>query len=53
MQIQALFKKSAPAAPAKKGTSSTKVVKPSSGKATKGWLGGQGGAVNLDKWYGE
>ncbi|GLC40691.1 Chlorophyll a-b binding protein CP26, chloroplastic [Pleodorina starrii] len=51
MQIQALFKKSAPAAPAKKGTSTTKVVKPS-GKSTKGWLGGQGGAVNLDKWYG-
>ncbi|EFJ49419.1 hypothetical protein VOLCADRAFT_104309 [Volvox carteri f. nagariensis] len=51
MQIQALFKKTAASAPAKKGTSSTKVVKPS-GKATKGWLGGQGGAVNLDKWYG-
>ncbi|GIL52661.1 hypothetical protein Vafri_8489 [Volvox africanus] len=51
MQIQALFKKSAASAPAKKGTSSTKVVKPS-GKSTKGWLGGQGGAVNLDKWYG-
>ncbi|GIL79814.1 hypothetical protein Vretimale_12430 [Volvox reticuliferus] len=51
MQIQALFKKTAASAPAKKGTSSTKVVKPS-GKSTKGWLGGQGGAVNLDKWYG-
>lgn len=51
MQIQALFKKTAASAPAKKGTSSTKVVKPS-GKSTRGWLGGQGGAVNLDKWYG-
>lgn len=53
MQIQAFFKKAAAPAPAKKGTSSTaKVVKPSR-KSTGGWLGGQGGAVNLDKWYGE
>lgn len=35
MQIQALFKKTGAAAPAKKGTSSTKVVKPSGTKQTK------------------
>lgn len=35
MQIQALFKKSGAAAPAKKGTSSTKVVKPSGTRSTK------------------
>jgi hypothetical protein len=55
MQVQALFKKSAPAAkPAKKaGTTKKAVVKPSGGsKATRGWLGGAGGASNLDKWYG-
>ncbi|PNW72305.1 hypothetical protein CHLRE_16g673650v5 [Chlamydomonas reinhardtii] len=54
MQIQALFKKTGASAPAKKGTASTKVVKPSKagGKATRGWLGGQGGAADLDKWYG-
>lgn len=23
------------------------------GRATKGWLGGAGGAQDLDKWYGE
>jgi light-harvesting complex II chlorophyll a/b binding protein 5 len=48
LQVQALFKKSAPkkaaakkAAPAKTGV-----------KETKGWLGGEGGAQDLDKWYG-
>lgn len=50
-----LNKKSA--APAKaKGKAAPKkaaVVKPSGSKATRGWLGGQGGAQNLDKWYGE
>jgi hypothetical protein len=33
---------------------SSQVVKPSGGsKTTRGWLGGAGGAQNLDKWYGE
>ena len=27
--------------------------KATSGKATKGWFGGTGGASDLDKWYGE
>ncbi len=55
MKIQALFKNTGASAPAKKGTASTKVVKPAKagGKATRGWLGGQGGAADLDKWYGE
>ncbi len=59
MQVQAFFKKAA--APAKKavgkaaGKKATTVVKPTRGgaKVTKGWLGGQGGAANLDKWYGK
>ncbi len=52
MRVNALFKKSAPEAP-KKAAKATKVTKAGS-KKTKGWLGeSQGGAVNLDKWYGE
>jgi light-harvesting complex II chlorophyll a/b binding protein 5 len=49
LKVQALFKKGAAApkkAPAKK------VVKPSGTKTTRGWLGGQGGAQGLEKWYG-
>jgi light-harvesting complex II chlorophyll a/b binding protein 5 len=60
MQVQAFFKKAA-AAPAKKAAGkapakkATTVVKPSrsGSKATRGWLGGEGGANNLDKWYGK
>lgn len=56
MQVQAFFKKAA-AAPAKKAPAkkATTVVKPSRGgsKVTKGWFGGEGGANNLDKWYGK
>jgi hypothetical protein len=52
MRVNALFKKSAPEAP-KKAAKAVKVTKAGS-KKTKGWLGeSQGGAVNLDKWYGE
>lgn len=29
------------------------VKKVSGGKSTRGWLGGEGGAQDLDKWYGE
>lgn len=51
VKVNALFKKAAAPKPAKKATT---VVKPSSsGKATKGWFGGNGGADNLSKWYGE
>jgi len=46
MKIQALFKKTPAAAPAKKVA---KVAKTSSG--TKGWLGGDSG-IDLSKWYG-
>jgi len=49
MNIEAVFKKTA-AAPKK--AAAKKVVKPSGTKSTKGWLGGSGGAQNLDKWYG-
>jgi light-harvesting complex II chlorophyll a/b binding protein 5 len=51
---EALFKGGAKAKPAaKKAVSAAKkVVKPSGTKSTRGWLGGQGGAKNLDKWYG-
>jgi light-harvesting complex II chlorophyll a/b binding protein 5 len=48
---EALFKKAAKAAPKAKAAAK-KVVKPSGTKNTRGWLGGQGGAQNLDKWYG-
>lgn len=50
LKVQALFKgaSKAPKAAAKKA-----VVKPSGTKSTRGWLGGAGGAQNLDKWYGE
>jgi len=49
LKVQALFKgaSKAPKAAAKKA-----VVKPSGSKSTRGWLGGAGGAQNLDKWYG-
>jgi light-harvesting complex II chlorophyll a/b binding protein 5 len=47
---EALFKGGAKAAPKK--AAAKKVVKPSGTKNTRGWLGGQGGAQNLDKWYG-
>lgn len=54
MKIQALFNKgSAAKAAPKKAAKGTTVVRPSGSKATKGWLGGEGGATNLDKWYGE
>lgn len=38
----------------KKAAQVTKQVKKAaSGKSTKGWFGGQGGASDLDRWYGE
>lgn len=46
---EALFKKSA----APKKAAKKAVVKPSGTKSTRGWLGGSGGAQNLDKWYGK
>ncbi|PNH07117.1 Chlorophyll a-b binding protein CP26, chloroplastic [Tetrabaena socialis] len=50
MQINALFKpKATPAAPK---TAKKSVVKSGGGKKTGGWLGGQSGTINLDKWYG-
>ena len=36
------------ASPVKKAVSALK----SGSKRTKGWLGGEGGAQDLDKWYG-
>ncbi|KAG2501533.1 hypothetical protein HYH03_000040 [Edaphochlamys debaryana] len=50
LKVQALFGKGAPAA--KKGASKPVAKPKSGGKSTKGWFGGQGGAVNLDNWYG-
>lgn len=51
--FKAASSRTAVIAQAKKGK--TQVVKPSStGKVTKGWFGGEGGAqTDLDKWYGE
>ena len=48
----------APASPklaAKKGTQAVKKTAKKAGgsKRTGGWLGGEGGAQGLDKWYGE
>ena len=47
-------------APAKAQTAAKKVQKKApaaarktGAKATKGWLGGAGGAQDLDRWYGE
>jgi hypothetical protein len=53
MKVQALFKKAAAAPKAASKAAKKAVVKPSGSKTTKGWLGGSGGAQNLDKWYGE
>ncbi|KAK9829526.1 hypothetical protein WJX72_006332 [[Myrmecia] bisecta] len=46
-------KRAAPAAPkpVKKAASAVRKASPGR-KGTKGWLGGAGGADNLDKWYG-
>ena len=49
MKVQALFKGSSKAAPAKKTTAAPK--KTSSGKTSGGWLGSASGDINLDKWY--
>lgn len=56
MQITAIFKSTGPAKKAAKSTkrvtkSGTKGTK-SGTKGTRGWLGGEGGASNLAKWYG-
>lgn len=49
-----LFQKSAARSVAAKAGKKTQVVRPSSGKSTRGWLGGEGGAqTDLSKWYGE
>ncbi len=51
---QALFKKAAAKAPAVKApVKKAAAVLKSGTKTTRGWLGGAGGAQNLDKWYGE
>ena len=49
-KVQKSAKKSAPS-PIKKAQKA--VSRASSGKKTKGWLGGAGGAQGLDKWYGK
>ena len=51
MKVQALFKGSAKAAPAKKTAKSAPAKKSSSGKSSGGWLGSASGDINLDKWY--
>ncbi len=65
VQTQAIFGKKAAKKAEKTATkvqkSATKVAKQAtkqvkkaaSGKKTKGWFGGVGGAQDLDKWYGE
>ncbi|WIA23179.1 hypothetical protein OEZ86_010071 [Tetradesmus obliquus] len=54
MKVQALFKKAAKAPAAKAPVKAAKkaVSKVTGTKATRGWLGGSGGAQGLDKWYG-
>jgi len=52
LKVQALFK-GASKAKAPEPAAKKAVVKPSGTKSTRGWLGGAGGAQNLDKWYGE
>lgn len=48
MKVQALFKGSSKAAPAKKTAAPKKT---SSAKSSGGWLGSASGDINLDKWY--
>lgn len=57
---EALFKKAskAPKKAAKAADKTKKAVKKAAVKvagtrASRGWLGGLGGAQNLDKWYGK
>ena len=45
-------KKATSKGPAKKAGSQAKKASNQASKATKGWLGGAGGAKNLDKFYG-
>lgn len=55
MKVQAFFKKSAPAAPAKgkAGTAKKTVAKPSSGTRSGKWLGKASESTDLSRWYGE
>lgn len=47
-----MFQKNS-SSPAKTKNRSAPLKKPSAGKKTRGWLGGEGGPqTNLDKWYG-